>query len=566
MIALNFYHPQHGYVTLMSAEPFDESQRYNPASVRAYRASLTEQDGYGMRSGLPILESKVRLLESAIPQVELRFEIGSVTITTFAYAQGAMQRIDGKLPGNFWRWNGQVCLQRCAYTQLTEGGPVTMPPLRMRVFAQDGLLIIHNPELPAAVAIAGLDVTEIDKYEQEVEHYPLALGAEMGGALHTYGIGLSIEEAIANARWLLDNARLDDAAAQWQTLLSRVLDDPLVRRGVFYAKLCAVPVGEGVCLLTDHMLLPLSWNRDAYYAARALLSVGEREIVRRHLIWTFEQAERGERGWARCYMANGKVKDGAFQLDQQLFPLLELAEYLYVTGDQEARVRLLPHVEKVLAGLSDRYLPDNGGLMLFPTDETPADDPIALPYHFSSHVLLWHTLNRLARVCVENTWTARLAELRETIQRVFAAEHEGWRIYAYATDGKGGYHFYHDANDFPLALAAAWGFVSADDVVWRATVDFAFSEANAGGFYDGHLGSVHSRAAWALGDVQELIIARALGDTRRAERARASLRRAAQVDGALPEAYNAVDGSVFSRHWFVWTNAALACVELGAFD
>ncbi len=149
---------------------------------------------------------------------------------------------------------------------------------------------------------------------------------------------------------------------------------------------------------------------------------------------------------------------------------------------------------------------------------------------------------------------------------MFTAEHEGKRIFAYATDGAGHFHFYHDANDFPLALAPAWGFLPADDPVWRSTVAFAFSEANRGGFYDGHLGSVHSPAPWALGDIQDLIIARATGDAARAERARSALRRAAQDDGSLPEAYHAADGSVFSRHWFVWTNAALACLELGAFD
>ena len=39
--------------------------------------------------------------------------------------------------------------------------------------------------------------------------------------------------------------------------------------------------------------------------------------------------------------------------------------------------------------------------------------------------------------------------------RAFVAEQNGRRLYAYATDGAGKYHFYHDANDFPLALALA---------------------------------------------------------------------------------------------------------------
>ena len=98
-----------------------------------------------------------------------------------------------------------------------------------------------------------------------------------------------------------------------------------------------------------------------------------------------------------------------------------------------------------------------------------------------------------------------LAEyIRASIQAHFHRRiHKGKQIYAYATDGVGNFHFYHDANDFPLALAPNWGLVSVDDPVWRATIDFAFSEANVGGFYDGSLGSVHTPAPWALGDIQE---------------------------------------------------------------
>jgi len=108
-----------------------------------------------------------------------------------------------------------------------------------------------------------------------------------------------------------------------------------------------------------------------------------------------------------------------------------------------------------------------------------------------------------------------------------------------------------------------WGFTSADDPLWRATVDFAFSAANEGGCYGGRLGSVHTRAPWPLGDVQDLIAARLLGDRARARRAWERLHRAAQWDGALPEATRDDTGEVVSRHWFAWPNAALACEALG---
>ncbi|MCC6803829.1 MAG: glycoside hydrolase family 125 protein [Anaerolineae bacterium] len=555
--ALNFYHPTHGYVTLTSAEPFDESQRYNAAAVRAYRASLTAQDGFGLRLAAPVSDCQISLHESAIPEITLQTADGQATVTTFAVARGAVQVIDA--PAGT-RWAGRLCLQRCAYTQLTEGGPLPMPPLQLRVYPHDDLLVIHNPALGAAVAVAGLDVSSSPVHEAD---HLLDIDLPLSSERLAYGVGLTVEQAVANAHQLKLRPSLMQVEDFWRDALRAVPDDPLVRRGIVYAVENAVPWGNSTCFLTDHMLLPLSWNRDAYYAARALLSAGQAELVRRHLIWMFETAERPDGAWARCYLANGHVKDSAFQLDQQLYPLLELTDYVLTTNDQAIRMRFAPQVAAVLAMLDTRRSPD---ALLFPTDETPADDPIPLPYHLSSHILLWHTLKRLDTLGLAGAWAARLSDLRDSIQRAFVSDYNGERIYAYAADGEGHYHFYHDANDFPLALAPAWGFCPADDPVWRSTVDFAFSNANHSGFYDGHLGSVHSPAPWALGDVQDLIVARALGDNSREARARAALRFAAQGDGALPEAYNAGGGSVYSRHWFVWTNAALACVELGAFE
>ncbi len=555
--ALNFYHPQHGYVTLTSASSFPEAERYNPAAVRAYRASLVEQDGFGIRLAAPMLERAAHLRESAIPEVELRTAEANVLVTTFAHRQGAVQMIDAP-PGT--RWGGRLCLQRCAYTQLTEGGPLPMPPLQLHIYQRDDLLIIHNPRLGAAVAIAGLDVSG---YSEQDTDQLLELDFPLNGTQIAYGVGLTVAEAAAHARWLVANASSGSTAAYWREVMSGLPDDPLVRRGIAYAVVNAVPVGQGSCFLTDHMLLPLSWNRDAYFAARALLSAGQPDLVRRHLLWVFEATERPDGIWARSYLANGHAKDTAFQLDQQLYPLLELADYLLKTGDAATATRLVPQVGGVLAALDARR---SSSALLFTTDETPADDPIALPYHLSSHILMWKALTQLNALGVAGAWATRIQALRETILKTFVAEFEGTPMFAYAADGAGRFYFYHDANDFPLALAPTWGFLPADDPIWRSTIAFAFSDANRGGFHDGHLGSVHSPAPWTLGDIQELIVARATGDTARADRARDALRHAAQFDGALPEAYNATDGSVFSRHWFVWTNAALACAELGAFD
>ncbi len=562
IIALNFYHAAHGYVTLTTADPFPESERYNPAAVRAYRAGLVSLRGFGLHFDEPIIQREAALLDSAIPHLRLIFQNGGAAeVTTLAHERGVVQIWDVR--GVTPRWQGKLCLQRSAYTQLTEGGPLPMPPLALTVTCHDRL-VVENTILGAAVVMAGLKSSATPDILHSDQPVNIALTpVQPEFTVLAYGAGSTVEQAAENADWLHTHARalLDQTLADWQGRWQNLPADPLLRRGLVYGLATAVPVGDTICLLTDHMLLPLSWNRDAYYVARALLSWGLTDIVRRHLLWLFETAERDGGLWSRCYLANGRIKDGAFQLDQQLFPLLELAEYTLETGDQATWARLQPHVRPLLEQLLARKA---AHALLLPTDETPADDPIALPYHFSSHLLFWRVLTRLNQLGFDADGLA--AQCHAAINRHFISEQAGRPLYAYATDGGGRYHFYHDANDIPLALAARWGFVAANDPVWRATLDFAFSEANVGGAYAGRLGSVHTRAPWPLGDVQDLIMAQSLNDAERANRARDRLRAAAQWDGALPEACDAQTNEVVSRHWFAWPNAALACVELGAFD
>jgi meiotically up-regulated gene 157 (Mug157) protein len=188
-----------------------------------------------------------------------------------------------------------------------------------------------------------------------------------------------------------------------------------------------------------------------------------------------------------------------------------------------------------------------------PTAETPADDPLRQPYHFSSHVLLWHVLKAFSHPAAE--------EIRAATLEHFGVEGR----FAYAVtgpQGQGARH-YHDANDLPTVFAPGWGFCTSDDPRWRATIAFGWSEANEGYFPGrfGGLGSLHTPRPWTLGDLQEIVVARVTGDRDRERRARDRLVSVETWDGLLAEAYDEATGAVAARHWFAWPAALRALLE-----
>lgn len=535
-------HPIHGRVALTSAPAFPEEARRDPAAVRRYRAALAdpEREGFGATLATPV---RVDLLGSAI-----RAAAGDAEVVTFAPEgrAAAVQLFRGPRAREVaGRWRGGR-LSRAAYTQLTEGGPLPPSSSAPREGADGDVRWVEDLALGAAAAIATLDL-------------------EIGTAV---AVGLASERELAAREALA-------TAADAESLLRRELvrevptapvaapgeNAPYIERGIRYALDCAAcDIGAGaVALLADHEILPLVWTRDAYYVARALLAVAPhdarvRAVVEGFIRWLFGRAEVVDGAWPRSSLASGQAKDPAFQLDQQLYPLLLLADHARLTGDAALRDRYGARAEAVLDALLARASPDG----LVATAETPADDPLSQPYHFSSHVLLWRTCVALGRDRGGAVRSGVADRLRRAIREHFTSE--GRFAYAVAGPRGAGARHYHDANDLPTVFAPGWGFCAADDPVWRATVDFAWSEANEGyvpGKYAG-LGSLHTLHPWPLGDLQRVIVARSIGDAAVEGAAFARLAEVETWDGMLPEAYDEVDGSVASRHWFAWPVALRA--------
>ena len=550
-LELGIAHRRHGRVVVSDTPSFIPAATHDQQAVRAYRAALasTGRAGFGLDALGP--GGRASLQDDSFPG-NIRTRAGlHIAVTSFAPQgrRGAAQviRLRAESPTRFApAWTGTMFLRRAAYTQLTPGGPLPAVEERPTTgrdergawIADEGLEVACGIVTPAPLTLAPGD--------EAVRVVALAFAP-------------TADEALAEASSLATKAdalltQLTEARRSLWTGLDVVAPRhaPL-RRAVAYSLDCASSeVGDATAVLADHAILPLVWTRDAYYVCRALMSIAPlrgAEVTARFLRWCFDVAERPDGWWPRASLASGQAKDPIFQLDQQIYPLLLLADHARLTGYQTLVLRYAAERDRVVRALLERRTE----IGLIATAETPADDPIEAPFHFSSHVLLWRLLRDLDPVA------ARI--LRDRTRRHFATGD----TYAYAVrgaDGDGAIR-YHDANDLPTVFAPGWRFCRVSDPRWRATIEFAWSSANRAFVTGplGGLGSVHTLHPWPLGDLQELVLSRVLRDRPRGLRARERLRRVATWDGMLPEAYDEQIGEVASRHWFAWPIALWALLE-----
>jgi hypothetical protein len=544
-------HARHGRIVVSATPAFERGEVHDQPAARAYRAALASEHQAGFGLDAFTTGGRAYLVEDSFPlAVHARKDL-LVETTAFAPVgrRGAAQliRVAAERDARFApAWTGTMHLRRAAYTQLTPGGPLPMTEERPASGRDERGPWIVDEGLDAAVGI--------------VVPSPVTIAAGTSTTcVAAIALGRTADDALAEASSIAvrAEARLAETTQARRALwvgadLTTARRAPL-RRATAYAIDCAASeVGASTAILADHMILPLVWTRDAYYVCRALLSIDPERgagLTSRFLRWCFEVAERPDGWWPRASLASGAAKDPVLQLDQQIYPLLLLADHARLTRDDTLVRRYAEQRDRVVQALLER----RSSLGLIATDETPADDPIEAPFHFSSHILLWRALRDLDPVAAER--------IRVATRRHFAAG----ELYAYAVAGaKGeGAVRYHDANDLPTAFAPGWRFCRATDPRWRATIAFAWSTDNPA-FVDGAfggLGSVHTPHPWPLGDLQEIVVGRVLHDRARIARARARLRAVSTWDGMLPEAYDRTTGGVASRHWFAWPIALWALLE-----
>jgi hypothetical protein len=543
-LSLGMPHLERGFVELSGLPPFDERHRGDPAATRHHRLAMTDP----LHAFLAVeLDGSPPDLAADLADADApSWFAPGVRVTASAAADGGiLQRWSLGAGVREVRFRLRGRLDRPALAEITELDPPSPTGAGTHLAAGGGTVTVSAPALPATVVV---------RFPGTRLRWARA-AAELVGTI----------EAGRDAFTLDIHAEGEVAAAGAPPATTE--PDRLTARALAYIRGCtALRIGDGErAILTDHRILPLSWTRDAYWQALALLAAdgaGDRERVADHLRWLWRRCERPDGRWVRSHHAHGRRKDLAFQADQQLYPFVELADYWRVVGELPVGVEWPEALDAAWAAALDAVDPAIG---LIASAETAADDPATAPFIGASQVLLWYAAERLVEMAAATgIGPAGLAATGQRARDAFMAHHAaGGGPWAYAVDGIGGREAYHDANDLPIALAPLWGFCAADDPGWSATMAFAFSPANpawASGRRAG-LGSVHTPGAWTLGDIQRWLQARIVGDVVGAGDALARLEEVAFADGMLPETYG-TDGEVRIRHWFAWPGAALAALRL----
>ena len=547
-------HQGHGFVELSALPPFDERLRGDRLATRQHRLDMTR----GEHAFLIVeIDGAPLALVPDIAEVDrLRWTGAGIEVSVEAVPDAPVIRQAWQIRGDprtvRFRLRGRI--DRPALAEITELDPPA-PTGAVTALSVHGTAVRLEASLLPAWATVEVDgVTVAWHVTTDDLEGRLAWPAATEVLRFTLVVGLG---------------PLADLGDGPQPGHRPATGDRLVDRCLAYVRGCTtlrVAAGERV-MLTDHRVLPLSWTRDAYWQALALLAADgprDRDRVADHLRWLWLRCERPDGRWARSHHADGRRKDLAFQADQQLYPLIELADYWRLTDVLPGGVDWSSLVTDAWAATLGEVDPTTGFIA---SAENAADDPVVAPYIAASQILLWYAASRVAEMAMSAGLDVDVRALRSTADAVRAAFRTllaaGDDPWPYAIDDKGGRVSYHDANDLPLALAPLWGFCDGADPGWNASMAFAFSPANPG-WTDGTLaglGSAHTPGTWTLGDVQAWVRARTVGDAAAAQSALRRLELVAFIDGMLPEAYDPDDGERI-RHWFAWPGAALAALRI----
>lgn len=272
---------------------------------------------------------------------------------------------------------------------------------------------------------------------------------------------------------------------------------------IFYSTGVTLDTEELVCATsrgTRYYVSAAYWDRDVLLWAFPAILDADQELAETILHYIFGR-QRRNLGVHSRYI-DGTVLEPGFELDELMAPIIALERYVEQTGDQE--ILEDAHVQKgirqILKTLESMRHPE---IPLYETFLQPTDDEIVHPYLTYNNVLVWRSLNALAKL-----YPRKYASLASAAEEVKAAVYthcvfhdaNGKPYFGWSVDLKGQHNVY-DEPPGSLQLLPYYGFCEAGSEIWRNTVEIIRSPAYAYSFADypiAEIGCAHAPYPWIL--------------------------------------------------------------------
>ncbi len=265
---------------------FDGRRFRDPEYVREYRAAMLHRarsgtQGFGIRLDGPQNNLAISFINNQSVLITYMVEDFRISTTLSIGPDGeAVQMTHVKSRSKIAKDLGytlalNVSVNRASYGQLTEGGPIPIPPSRneLRLFEHGCSWAVVNSNLDALVegrlTCNGKPVPlEVGMHEETVLEKPIE--ANFYGSIrvlpsesHTFTSTYRLRPGTLPAKQTsLPVSIPTDSRGQWKLENNEI--GLIIKRNLEYILgNCAIPIDKhSTCFIADHVALPLGWNRD----------------------------------------------------------------------------------------------------------------------------------------------------------------------------------------------------------------------------------------------------------------------------------------------------------------
>jgi hypothetical protein len=194
------------------------------------------------------------------------------------FAQQILAKNETASPVDFeYTLDLRLSVHRASYGQLTEGGPVPLPDCKNNLSIQDdSTFVVSNPNL--GVHLVGCLYTDGKLASQSELNGETSTGVLSGAMTPPHKVALNPGSTRSFVAYFKLSPRLDVKGIEFPPPLpdlvipspdkywknARLCKTFVIRRNIDYILAnCTIPIGDGVVgMITDHVALPLGWNRD----------------------------------------------------------------------------------------------------------------------------------------------------------------------------------------------------------------------------------------------------------------------------------------------------------------